>query len=177
MRARFPAVAAAFLLACSVSAVLAQDTDPVEVVVLDVRDDGIVVLDVDGRRMFAVSDTMMRNALRANAELEAAERELAGKDSLLASYETAIGRYEDARSRQGDYLAELEEVAEGYRDLVADYRELREESWLSFEGGLGASGDAEPAILMGVAVRRLRVWGFLQESNAGGLIGVSLPVF
>lgn len=178
MRKGFEALALVWLLvAGGAPSALAQDVDSVEVAVLEVREDGMLVLDVDGRRMFAISDTLMRNALKAAADLQAAERRLASTEALLASSDTAIMRYETTLARQREYIVELEEVAQGYKDLLEDYKRLRGEPWLSLEGGLGATGDEDPAILVGVAVRRLRVWGFLQESNAGALVGASLPIF
>jgi hypothetical protein len=120
---------------------LAQDVDSVEVAVLEVREDGILVLDVDGRRMFAVSDTLMRNALKAAADLEAAEGKLASTEALLASSDTAIARYETTLARQREYIVELEDVARGYKDLLQDYKRLRiRRSWSASRSGASASG-------------------------------------
>lgn len=155
----------------------AQDVDSIQVSVVRVEEDGTLVLDVDGRRMVAITDAVMRNALNAATDLRAAQAKLASTEALLAASDTAIARYETAMARQREYIDELEEVAQGYKDLLEDYKRLRGEPWLTLEGGLGATGDDAPAILVGVAVRRLRVWGFLQESNAGALVGASLPLF
>lgn len=177
MTTRLLASVAVGLLACWPAAAAAQDAGSMEVTVLEVRPDSIVVLEVDGKRMFAITGTMMRNALKVKEDLEAAERKLASTESLLASYDTVIPRYEAALGAQREYIVELEQVADGYKELAADYKQLRGGPWLSVEGGLGATGDSDPAILVGLAIRQLRVWGFLQESNSGGFVGVSLPVF
>jgi len=155
----------------------AQDPESIEVTVARVNEDGSYLLRVDGQLMLAITEEMARNSLKAREDLLAAERKLAIKDSLLASYEIVRARYDTTLARQREYIVELEQVAQGYKELVEDYKRLRGEPWLSLEGGLGATGDEDPAILVGVAVRRLRVWGFLQESNAGALVGASLPIF
>lgn len=178
IRARF-AVLAAICLSSAITPVTlrAQGADSVQAVVVRVNEDGSYVLRIDGAPMLAITEDMARNSLKMRADLLAAERKLAIKDSLLATYEVVRARYDTTLARQTEYIVELEQVAEGYKQLLEDYKQLRGEPWLSVEGGLGATGNEDPAILVGVAIRRLRVWGFLQESNAGALLGVSLPIF
>ena len=68
-------------------------------------------------------------------------------------------------------------ILKGYKDLNLKYKKLKE-PWLRVETGVGATGgDTEPAVLFGLGMSRLRIWGFLQESNTGGGIGLSFPIF
>lgn len=164
-------------LAITPSTLGAQGDDSVSAVVVRVNDDGSYVVRIQGQPMLAITEEMAGNSLKAREDLLAAERKVAIKDSLLATYELVRARYDTTLARQREYIVELELVAEGYRQLLEDYKRLRGEPWLSVEGGLGATGDEDPALLVGLAVRRLRVWGFVQESNAGALLGVSLPIF
>lgn len=169
--------AIAIALAALAPAGARAQEDDIDVVVASVNEDGSYVLLIDGQPMLAITEEMARNSLKARADLLAAERKLAIKDSLLASYEMVRERYDTTLARQREYIVELEQVAEGYKQLLEDYKRLRGEPWLSLEGGLGATGDEDPAILVGAAIRRVRIWGFFQESNAGALLGVSLPIF
>jgi hypothetical protein len=58
------------------------------------------------------------------------------------------------------------------------YKRLSGEPWLTFEGGIGATGkDHAPALVAGLGLWHVRAWGFLQERNAGGMLGVSLKLF
>jgi len=176
VRAMFTALAAACLSPAIPAVKLrAQVADSARVVRRN--DDGSYLVRVNGHLMLAITTEMARNSLKVEEDLLAAERKLAVKDSLLATYEIVRAQYDTTLARQKEYIVELEQVAKGYRQLLADYKKLRGEPWLSFEGGLGVTGDSDPAILAGFAIHRLRVWGFLQESNAGALLGISLPIF
>lgn len=81
----------------------------------------------------------------------------------------------DARA----YITELEAQRNGYKDLAEGYKKLNAGGrWLSLDAGLGITGsDTKPSMMVGVGLSKLRVWGFLQENNAGALIGTHLAIF
>jgi len=174
-----PPVVALFGLWCLLPMVPihAQDTIPVRV--LRANPNGSFVVEIRGRdTMLAITDEMKRRALALNEQLAGLRRELALKDTLLATYREAQAWSDSTITRAKEYIVELDSLYRGYRDLAEGYRRLRGEPWLTFDGGLGATGpDHKPAILMGLGIRRLRVWGFLQEANAGGFVGVHLRLF
>ncbi len=115
--------------------------------------------------------------MKLKADLLAERKESALKDSLLANYDQAKAWYDTTLSQQKEYITELEAVLSGYKGLLRDYKRLSGEPWVTFEGGIGATGDTKPAVLFGLGIRRLRVWGFLQEGNSGASVGVAFPLF
>jgi hypothetical protein len=154
----------------------AQDSVPVRVI-RDLRNGSYVVL-IRGDTMLAITQQMARQSLTLNADLAGARQEAAAKDSLLRRYEFAVQWYDSTVTRQRKLIAELDSLYRGYRDVAAGYKRLSGEPWLTFTGGLGATGkDHRPSILMGIGIRRVLLWGFLQEANAGGGVGVSLRLF
>ncbi len=127
--------------------------------------------------MLAITEEMAREQMKLKADLLAERKESALKDSLLANYDQAKAWYDTTLSQQKEYITELEAVLSGYKGLLRDYKRLSGEPWVTFEGGIGATGDTKPAVLFGLGIRRLRVWGFLQEGNSGASVGVAFPLF
>jgi hypothetical protein len=81
----------------------------------------------------------------------------------------------DARA----YITELEAQRTGYKELAEGYKKLNASGrWLSLDAGLGITGsDTKPSMMVGVGLSKLRVWGFLQENNAGAMVGTHFPIF
>jgi hypothetical protein len=139
---------------------------------------GTVALKVGDQEMVAIPEAMEQAFLKLEVENRALRLEIAVKDSVLAASKLARAWYDSTVQRQRLYIADLDSLYRGYRKLSEDYRRLSNEPWLSFSGGLGATGpDHKPAILAGVGIRRVQLWGFLQERNAGGFLGVHLRLF
>ena len=154
----------------------AQDSIPAHVIKPLKRGSYVVVIRSD--TLIAITQQAAQQALTLQAELEGARAEVRVKDSLLATYQRAVNWSDTTVARQKVLIAELDSLYRGYRDVAAGYKRLSGEPWLTFDGGLGATGgDHRPAILAGVGIRNVRVWGFLQERNAGGFVGVSLRLF
>jgi hypothetical protein len=136
-------------------------------------------VEIGGRdTMLAISRDAARRALQMEADLQAARQEIVAKDSLLAHYARATAALDTVRARNRTYITELEAQLRGYQRLAEGYRNLSQRgSWLSIQGGLGATGDSRPALLAGIGIRQLRAWAFLQEQNQGGFLGVNFPLF
>ncbi len=115
-------------------------------------------------------------------ELKAAEQKIAAKDTLLA----ALNRTNSAYSRnfwlQDSLIKETQSLYQGYRDLYRDSRRLSGEPWLRFSAGLGAvreqqgEGELLPVMLMGLSIKRLALWGFINKEQSGFLAGVNYPL-
>jgi hypothetical protein len=127
--------------------------------------------------LFAITRAQEEAAVIAGKQLAAERVVSALKDSMLATHTQERALQDSTIARKNEYIAELEKLWQDYKRLAQDYKRARRESWFSAEVGVGATGDSEPAVLAGVGIRRIRIWGFLQESNAGGIVGVQLPLF
>lgn len=127
--------------------------------------------------LLAITKAMQLATEQSDNERLGALDKLAAKDSIIATFERERALADTVLARKNGYIAELEQLSDGYKKLAGGYKKLSAATNLTLEGGLGATGDTEPAIIAGIGIRRLRIWGFLQEGNAGGLIGLSFPLF
>jgi len=173
MRVRSMFLLVCFWMLLAISQSQAQETCQV----LETYSDGSSLVKIGNKTMLAITVEMARESLKLKSDLLAAQKEKVLKDSLMAKYDVVKAWYDTTLSQHKQYIAELEKVLDGYKGLVRDYKKLKE-PWFTFEGGLGASGDDKnPAVMMGLGIRRIRAWGFLQERNSGILVGTSFRLF
>ena len=154
---------------------LAQDAPTCKVV--KSRKSGNYVVEINGKQYLAITEETERKIIKLKRDVLDAQQEIALKDSLLATYETTTAWYDTTLARQKAYIAETEAILAGYKGLLKDYKKLRE-PFMTLIGGLGATGSSKkPAILAGLRIRKVHVWGFLQENNSGALIGTEFRLF
>ena len=94
----------------------AQDTLTAEV--LAPLPNGLFSVVIGADTMLAMPVEVARNALKALADVEALRQEVAAESSLIASYEVAIARHDTMRSLQARYIAELDSLYRGYRNVA-----------------------------------------------------------
>lgn len=138
--------------------------------------DGTYLVRIDGKNLLVISEDMEKEMLKVQRDLLDARRQIAEKDKLLEEHEKVKAQYDITLKHHKEYIQELEGILKGYKELVNKYKKLGKTT-LSVQTGVGATGDFEPAVLFGLGYKRLRLWGFLQDSNAGGLIGLEFPIF
>jgi hypothetical protein len=139
--------------------------------------EGKFLIEIDGKQYIALSEEKLKKLKTdATSELDESKRKLEEKEKLLVVYEKLIEGYKKTMDDAAQYITGLEYVSTNYKKLAQDYKKLHE-PWLTFEGGIGYTGDTDPAVMLGVGIKQFRVWGFLQEGNGGVLAGVSLPLF
>ena len=83
----------------------------------------------------------------------------------------------EALTLKNDAIEQLRGLRDDYRELADTYRKAQTSKWFSVSAGVGATSDSEPAALVGIGIKRFRVWAFAQESNTGVMAGVELPIF
>ena len=147
--------------------------------VLRPNGDGTFDVVIGNDTLLAVSTAVMRRALSVRADLDAAKKEIAVKDSMIRAFQNTLAAYDSLRVRQRAYVTAVEEQLSGYMRLADGYKRLaNRQEWLAFDGGVGITGgDTKPTLLVGVGVRRVRLWSVLQERNSGAMLGVHLPIF
>jgi hypothetical protein len=173
----FPCILAFVLCSLTgISHLRAQQLPTCEALLL--QDDGSYVVKIGNDTLLAITEELVDELYDAKVDLELAKKNIALKDSLIATYERVEYRYEVVHRQQKEYIADLEEVLEGYKELAKGYKKLSGDPWVTFSGGLGATGsDEKPAVLAGLGIRRFRVWGLLQESNSVVAVGLMFPLF
>ncbi len=132
-----------------------------------------------GDTLQAVPDVSLRAAMKARTDLDSLRVRYAALDTVRQSLEQERALFQQTLAAKNEYIVTLEQLSKGYEDLASGYRKLSNSGrTLSFEGGIGVTGDdTEPALLVGLGIRKLRIWGFAQESNAGVMLGINLPLF
>lgn len=139
---------------------------------------GGFVIEIGAQRYRALTEDQQQRLLALAASAERAESLLALKDSLIAGNERLLAAYDSTLAQQRAYTTTLDSLYRGYKDLAAGYRRLSGDPILTVQLGAGITGsDTTPALLAGVGLWRLRLWGFFQEANAGALAGVSWRLF
>ena len=113
--------------------------------------------------------------------LRTLRQKLAARDSLIRALERTNRSYVRHFWLQDTLLARTEQLYRGYRDLYRRTLALRGEPWLTWSGGIGAvrdtnTGDVTPVFLLGLAVKRLSLWGFVNQRQSGFLFGLTQPV-
>lgn len=132
-----------------------------------------------GSVVYAVlTDQDRRDLINLKKDLDASKAINAELEKQLAAYERIGPRADVLIEHQKHYIEALEESLAGYRDLAQDYKRLNSSGrWLTLQAGVGATRGSDPALLVGVGVQRLRIWGFLEQNNPGVLIGAEWPLF
>ncbi len=163
---------------------LPPSADAQEIRVVERRGETFQLL-IDGRSYVALTERRARDQRiqidSLTAELRASERRNAANDTLIQALERTNSTYSRHIAVQDSLVSQTMSLYEGYRDLYFDYKSAFSEPWLYFSGGIGAVRDDEdndilPVLLLGVAIRRLALWGFLNTRQSGFIIGINQPI-
>lgn len=165
------------------SSVFAQD----EVQILQRTDQGDMIIQVNGETFVAFPEARARQMLiRADTlklALEAEQQKFAVIDSLNQRLKAANTAYVEAYQEQDSLITQTWELYEGYRDLNRLYRKAYSEPWVTLNGGLGAvrervgeTRDILPVVLVGLSVKRLSLYGFVNLEQSGFIIGLNQPI-
>lgn len=163
---------------------LAASARAQEVTIVERRGESFQVL-IDGRSYLAIPEQTAREVLiqrdSLRAELEAAQKRNAANDTLIQALEKTNNTYTKHIAVQDSLVSQTMSLYQGYRDLYFDYKSAFSEPWLYFSGGIGAVRDDEdndilPVLLLGVAIRRLALWGFINTRQSGFIIGINQPI-
>lgn len=165
---------------------LYAQADPPELTITFVEETpgGNVRLVIDSSAYTALPDSVIRrvneNIARLEQRVQAHEQELALKDTMLAALDSTVQAYERTFQLQEGLLNRTTALYEGYRDLSDLYEQAYAEPLFNISGGLGAmraeNNDVIPGVLVGLSVRRLSLWGFVNQRQTGFIIGLNQPI-
>jgi len=145
--------------------------------ILKKNSDGSYIIKVGDEELIAITPTMERKMLKMHTDLKAAEQKLAAQDTLMKTYHKTFAKYDSTMRYMKDYIVELEDILNGYKGLLKDYKKMKT-PWVTVNWGIGAtSGDNKPAIMMGLNIRNLQLTSFVQERNSGILVGTKFKIF
>ena len=139
--------------------------------------DGSYIIKIEGHELLALPKSMEKGVLNMDTELNAAKNKIEAKDNLLKTYAETIAKYDSTMNYMRDYISELEGLLNGYKNLLKDYKKMKN-PWVTLNWGIGAtSNNYRPAVLMGIGIRKLQLSGFVQERNLGFLVGTQFKLF
>ncbi|WP_317929663.1 hypothetical protein [Halioxenophilus sp. WMMB6] len=98
-------------------------------------------------------------------------------NSTLANSTSLTDRYDQLVIKYDQLSVDYSALADRYDDLAGKYRSIALDSGglFSFDTGVGITDDGDFMGLLGVGLKRYRLWGVVQEENTGVVLGVSLP--
>ena len=179
-----------FLLASVFVDLLSQDRT-VKCAVIEYLQSGSVKVTIEGTSYLAITVDQARENLKLKADLKTAQKLVLIKDSEISLHAEEIAHYErtltlknttladknEALSLKNEAIHQIRDIRDNYRELADLYRKVQNEKWFSISAGVGATSKSNPAALVGLGIKRFRVWAFAQESNTGVMAGVELPLF
>jgi hypothetical protein len=140
--------------------------------------DGTFTVVMGGRTLLAVTDTVMKVFLRLRQDVVTLQAKQQVSDSTLAGYATYRSRAESLISAdsaqievQKKQLADLRELVETQKKIIRKLNPL-----ITVEAGAGGTTNGLAAIA-GVGIRRLRIWGTLQEQGSGIFAGYQFSLW
>lgn len=145
---------------------------------------GNVLLRIDGTAYTALPDTIVRQMsmriARLQQTIQEQEQKLALKDTMMAALDSTVTAYERSFRLQEGLLQRTTNLYEGYRDLSDLYAQQYAEPIFNISGGLGAmraeNDDVIPGVLAGLSIRRISLWGFVNQRQTGFIIGLNQPI-
>lgn len=146
--------------------------------------EGNVLLRIDGTPYTAFPDTIVRQLkgqiARLDQTINEQKQKLALKDTMIAALDSTVSAYERTFQLQEGLLQRTMNLYEGYRELSDLYEEQYTEPIFSVNGGLGAmraeNDDIIPGVLVGLSIRRISLWGFVNQRQTGFIIGLNQPI-
>lgn len=145
---------------------------------------GNVLLRIDGTAYTALPDTIVRRmsarVARLQQTIQEQEQKLALQDTMMAALDSTVSAYERTFQLQEGLLERTMNLYEGYRELSDLYEQQYAEPIFNISGGLGAmraeNDDIIPGVLAGLSIRRISLWGFVNQRQTGFIIGLNQPI-
>ena len=113
-------------------------------------------------------------------ELTAERKKVAADNALIAALENTNESYKRHFWIADSLMEQTNSLYEGYRDLYFSYKRAYSEPWFAFNGGLGAvkddDNDVLPVVLLGLSIKRLSLWGFVNQQQSGFILGLNYPI-
>ncbi len=140
----------------------------------------------EAQRLQKLAEEQVENSkseiTRLQERVRLLESKVQGYEREVAGYKNEVNDFEAVVKTKDTRISALEGVRDTYKELVELYEKRDRKGWLSLSGGIGGTSggdfqDSQPAALFGIGIKRLRVWGFAQESNFGVMVGAEFPIF
>ena len=144
-------------------------------------------IQIDGKDYIAYPPDYIRGKLferdSLKMELEAEKEKAAAYDSLVSKYEKTIEAYRRNLALKDSARVVYNNLYQGYRDLYFDYKKEYSEPFMHVSGGIGAirkdNGNGMeylPAVLVGLSIQKITVWGYFNQDQSGFMVGLVQPI-
>jgi hypothetical protein len=171
------------LVAASVAAILGISAQaraqplPTARVIRDLGDGSYQVVVGTSDTLFTISDARMKDLLVLDADLRAARATITVHEQSIRTL-TDFRRTADSNIAIKDRaITNLSERIDILTQEIELYKKLLRQAnpWVSVSGGVGLTRDGL-GLLAGFGVKRVRVWGTLQDEGSGIFAGYHLPL-
>jgi hypothetical protein len=144
-------------------------------------------IQIDGKDYIAYPPDVIRDklferdslAMQLKAEMEKND----ACDSLISKYEETIEAYRRNVALKDSARVIYNNLYQGYRDLYFDYKREYGEPFMHVSGGIGAirKDDGQgmeylPAVLVGLSIQKITVWGYFNPDQSGFMVGLVQPI-
>ncbi len=157
-----------------------------EIKIIEKKADGTYKIEIAGQEFSALNRQHLlkvKNQIDSLIiELKAANQRIKADSSLISTLDRTVIVYNNNIALKDTLLSEVSDLYIGYRNLYFDYKRIFGEPWLNFSGGIGAlrerggDNDILPVILLGMSIKRVSLWGFINNEQSGFIFGLNYPI-
>ena len=157
-----------------------------EIKIIEKKTDGTYKVEIGGQEFSALNRQHLlkiKNKIDSlEIELKAAHARIQADSSLISTLDTTLAVYNRNIALKDSLIGAVNDLYIGYKDLYFDYKRVYSEPWLNFSGGIGAlresggDNDVLPVILLGMSVKRVSLWGFINNEQSGFIFGLNYPI-
>jgi len=149
--------------------------------------EGTYRIQIEGKDYIAYPPGSIRDKLferdSLEAELKAEKEKVVAYDSLIGKYEKTIEAYRKNLALKDSARVVYNNLYQGYRELYFDYKKEYSEPFIHVSGGIGAirkdNGQGMeylPAVLLGLSMQKITVWGYFNQDQSGFMVGLVQPI-
>lgn len=139
-------------------------------------DKGNYVVKIDGKEYLALSQENEKNIVKLRRLFDDERKKSKRLEAIVEDFKEFREKADASLKNKDDIIKELKSIIELYKNMTREYKRIKS-PLVTAEVGVGLTGDTEPAVMLGIGFKKLRIYGFFQKENAGAMVGLALPIF
>lgn len=139
-------------------------------------DNGNYVVKIDGKEYLALSEENEKKIVKLRRLFDDEQKKSKRLEEIAEDFKLFREKADASLKNKDDIIKELKSIIELYKNMTREYERIKS-PLVTAEVGVGLTGDTEPAVMLGIGFKKLRIYGFFQKENAGAMVGLALPIF